>query len=161
MTAKAGIIDGKVAYAMTDKNGGLTALDNDATTTLLGWNLTSNGKADADYWQVVAGVDILSNLNLSANYVTVDYTSAIDRDANGDITSKTSVDEQEIYAQLTYKMSKNLSTYIRYGVYAQNTADHVVGRTNANDTLDANLNTDSRNDSIDDTRGRIQVAYTF
>ncbi|MBP6714948.1 MAG: major outer membrane protein, partial [Aliarcobacter sp.] len=68
LTAKAGIVNGKVAYAWTDKDGGLTALDNDATTTLLGWNLTSNGKADADYWQVVAGVDILSNLNLSANY---------------------------------------------------------------------------------------------
>ena len=29
------LVDGKVAYAMTDKDGGLTALDNDATTTLL------------------------------------------------------------------------------------------------------------------------------
>lgn len=161
LTAKAGILSGKAVYGKTGKDGGLTALDNDASTTLLGWSVNSNGKADADFYQLVAAVDILPELNLSANYVTVDYTSAIDRDANGDITGKTSVDEQEIYAQLTYKMSKNLSTYIRYGVYAQNTADHVVGRTNANDTLDANLNTDSRNDSIDDTRGRIQVAYTF
>ena len=77
LTADAGLIDGKLAYAMTGKEGGLTALDNDATTTLLGWNMTSNGKADADYIQAVVGVDILSNLNLSANYGIMEYLAAV------------------------------------------------------------------------------------
>ncbi|WP_419675729.1 hypothetical protein ACN2CX_09560 [Aliarcobacter butzleri] len=33
-----------------------------------GWTFTSIGIADADYWQGVLGVNILDNLNLSANY---------------------------------------------------------------------------------------------
>ena len=134
LTGKAGIFDAKVAYAMTDKEGGLTALDQDATSTLLGWNLTSNQKTDADYWQAVAGVDILSNLNLSANYGSLKYISA----AN----STTELEEEEIYAQLLYKMSKNLTTYVRYGEYTKETIG-AASKTN------------------DDTRGRLQVAYTF
>jgi hypothetical protein len=134
LTAKAGIVNGKVAYAKTGKEGGLTALDNDANTTLLGWSLTSNGKIDADYWQAVAGVDILSNLNLSANYGNVKYIS--------DIGSSTDIEEEEIYAQLLYKMSKNLTTYLRYGTYTNDTQVNGV-------------------DKNDDVRGRLQVAYTF
>lgn len=134
LTAKAGIVNGKVAYAMTGKDGGLTALDNDATTTLLGWSITSNGKTDADYWQAVAGIDILSNLNLSANYGNIQYISAPN--------SSVDIEEEEIYAQLLYKMSKNLTTYIRYGTY----------------TNDTQVNGDDKND---DVRGRLQVAYTF
>ena len=126
LTAKAGIVNGKLAYAMTDKDGGITGLDSDASTVLKGWNLNTLGKADADYWQAVVGVDILSNLNLSANYGNLQYT--------GD------VEEEEVYGQLTYKMSKNLSTYVRYGTY----------------TKDTGSTTD-----IDATTGRIQVAYTF
>ena len=137
LTAKAGIVNGKVAYAWTDKEGGLTALDNDANTTLLGWNLTSNNKADADYWQVVAGVDILSNLNLSANYGNLQYISAAG--------STTDVEEEEIYAQLVYKMSKNLSTYVRYGTYTKEST--AAGAR----TVEIN----------DDVRGRAQIEYTF
>ena len=134
LTGKAGIFDAKVAYAMTDKDGGLTALDNDATTTLLGWSLTANGKSDADYWQAVAGVDILSNLNLSANYGNLQYAAADNSDVE--------FEEEEVYAQLLYKMSKNLSTYVRYGTYTKE-------------------NTTSSKDINDDTRGRLQVEYTF
>ncbi|MGE4381883.1 MAG: major outer membrane protein [Arcobacter sp.] len=133
LTADAGLVDAKLAYAMTDKEGGLTALDNDATATLLGWNLTSNGKADADYWQAVLGFDILSNLNLSANYGNLQY-----------VTGTTDVEEEEVYAQLLYKMSKNLNTYVRYGTYTNE-------ETTAGNTVDRN----------DDTRGRLQVEYTF
>ena len=137
LTGKAGIFDAKVAYAMTGEEGGLTSLDNDASTTLLGWSLYANGKADADYWQVVAGVDILSNLNLSANYGNLQYIAA----AN----STTDVEEEEIYAQLLYKMSKNLTTYVRYGTYTKET------------TPAGGVTTDNN----DDTRGRLQVEYTF
>ena len=135
VTADAGLVDGKIAYAMTDKDGGLTALDNDATTTLLGWNLTSNGKVDADYWQAVLGFDILSNLNLSANYGNLQYSA-------DNISGAADMEEEEIYAQLLYKMSKNLNTYVRYGTY----------------TVE---NTTSNKKSIDDTAGRLQVEYTF
>ena len=137
LTGKAGIFDAKVAYAMTDKDGGLTALDNDATTTLLGWSLTANGKSDADYWQAVAGVDILSNLNLSANYGNLQYAAADNSDVE--------FEEEEVYAQLLYKMSKNLTSYVRYGTFSDETS--VVGTATA-------INND-------DTRGRVQVEYTF
>lgn len=137
LTADAGLIDGKLAYAMTNKEGGLTALDNDATTTLLGWNLTSNGKADADYVQAVLGFDILSNLNLSANYGNLQYIEK----AN----STTDIEEEEVYAQLLYKMGKNLNTYARYGTYTKETTE---------------LNKAPK-ENYDDTRGRLQVEYTF
>ena len=137
LTAKAGIVNGKLAYAMTDKDGGLTALDNDANTTLLGWNLTSNGKTDADYWQAVVGVDVLSNLNLSANYGNLEYKAS-------NVSGADKVEEEEIYAQLTYKMSKNLSTYVRYGTYTKDT-----------------ISSGTKTEDNDDVRGRLQVEYTF
>lgn len=137
LTAKAGILNGKLAYAMTDKDGGLTALDNDANTTLLGWNLTSNGKTDADYWQAVVGVDVLSNLNLSANYGNLEYKA-------DNTSGAADIEEEEIYAQLTYKMSKNLSTYVRYGTYTKDT-----------------ISSGTKTENNDDVRGRLQVEYTF
>lgn len=138
LTAKAGIVNGKLAYAMTDKDGGLTALDNDANTTLLGWNLTSNGKNDADYWQAVVGVDVLSNLNLSANYGNLEYKV-------NNLANAAEIKEEEIYAQLTYKMSKNLNTYVRYGTYTKEYKNAVSTADEIND----------------DVRGRLQVEYTF
>ena len=132
LTAKMGIVSAKVLYAMTDEDGGLTALDNDAVTTVNGWSTTVNGKADADYWQTSLGLDILSNLNLSANYNNLQYVNA----------SAQGLTEEELYAQLVYKMSKNLSSYVRVGTYTKD-----------NDTTNTAVN--------DDTRGRVQVEYTF
>jgi len=131
LTGKVGIVNAKVLYAATDKDGGLTALDNDAVTTVNGWNTTVNGKADADYWQTTLGVNILSNLNLSANYNNLQY-----------VNGTSDIEEEELYAQLVYKMSKNFSTYVRYGTYTKE-------------------NTTSNTDINDDTRGRLQVEYTF
>jgi len=133
LTADAGLVDGKVAYAKTNKEGGLTALDIDATTTLLGWNLTSNNKKDADYWQAVLGFDILSNLNLSANYGNVQYAIANGTD---------DMEDEEIYGQLLYKMSKNLNTYVRYGTLTKE-------------------NKTANTTQTDGTVGRLQVEYTF
>lgn len=137
LTGDAGLVDAKIAYAMTDKDGGTAALDNDAVTNLLGWTLSANGKADADYWQAVLGFDILSNLNLSANYGNLQYIAA----AN----STTDIEEEEVYAQLLYKMSKNLNTYVRYGTYTKETTAQGAATVENND----------------DVRGRLQVEYTF
>ncbi|MFX4212358.1 porin [Aliarcobacter butzleri] len=137
VTGNLGIFNAKVAYANTDKDGGLTSLDNDAEATLLGWSITSNGKADADYWQAVLGVNVLDNLNVSANYGNIQYKV--------DNTTSNEVEEEEIYAQLTYKMSKNLNTYVRYGTY---TKENKFGASN-------------NKDINDDLRGRLQIEYTF
>ena len=79
--------------------------------------------------------NILPELNLSANYVNVDYSTS----------STTDVEEEEIYAQLVYKMSKNLSTYVRYGTYTKEST--AAGAR----TVEIN----------DDVRGRAQIEYTF
>ncbi|MGJ0338896.1 major outer membrane protein [Aliarcobacter cryaerophilus] len=124
---KFSIVNARVAYTKTDKNGGITALDQDAKNTSLGWGITSNAVADADYWQAALGADILDNLNFTVHYGNI-------KGFDGDYKAN------ETYGQLTYKMSKNLNTYLRYG------------------TLEQKVDGDK---ILDQNRGRIQVAYTF
>ncbi|MCT7549752.1 major outer membrane protein [Aliarcobacter butzleri] len=128
---KFNIVNAKVSYTQTGKDGGLTALDQDAKNTTLGWAITSNGIPDAKYWQAALGADILDNLNFTVNY--------------GNLESKedaANLELEEVYGQLTYKMSKNLTTYVRYGNF----------EAKEKDTADK---------FIDQNRGRIQVAYSF
>ena len=93
--------------------------------------ITSNGVPDAKYWQVALGADILDNLNFTAHY------GNLKTDLN---TDSEDIKLQETYGQLTYKMSKNLSTYVRYGVFEEK-----IG----------SLKT------VDQNAGRLQVAYSF
>ncbi|MGJ0357149.1 major outer membrane protein [Aliarcobacter cryaerophilus] len=138
---KFSIVNARLAYTKTDKEGGLTALDQDAKNTSLGWNITSNGYADADYFQAALGVDILDNLNFTAHYGNL--SSDAKSVAAGDKwVGLADTKAKEIYGQLTYKMSKNLSTYLRYGNYEEKVKS--TGTTN-----------------VDQDMGRLQVAYTF
>ncbi|XQC04596.1 hypothetical protein ACOAJ8_05855 [Arcobacter cryaerophilus gv. pseudocryaerophilus] len=69
--------------------------------------------------QGALGADILDNLNFTAHYGNL----KADRTAAGRTTfnalyyglASAELKQQEVYGQLTYKMSKNLSTYLRYG----------------------------------------------
>ncbi|RXI27904.1 major outer membrane protein [Aliarcobacter trophiarum] len=135
---KFSIVNARLAYTKTGKHGGLTATDQDAKNTSLGWALTSLGKADADYWQAAVGVDILDNLNFTLHYGNLR--------AKGEtpvgVANTTDLKQEEIYGQLTYKMSKNLSTYLRYGNMTSE------GYDDGEKTVDQNM-------------GRLQVAYTF
>ncbi|MCT7508191.1 porin [Aliarcobacter cryaerophilus] len=127
---KFSIVNARLAYTKTGKHGGVTATDVDAKNASLGWALNSLVQ-DANYYQAALGADILDNLNFTVHYgnLKTDYNnSAVERKAN------------EVYGQLTYKMSKNLSTYLRYGTYERK---------------------DNGVKNIDENRGRIQVAYTF
>lgn len=137
LTAKAGIVDAKYAFAKTDKEGGVVALDSDAATTLQGWSVNPTGKADATYHQFVLGVQAMDNLHVSANYVTVDY--------DGDVlTAQTGSDNDElteIYGQVVYNMSKNLMTYVRFGTQEEKI--------------------DGAKDEELDYKGRLQVQYSF
>ncbi|MGJ0343821.1 major outer membrane protein [Aliarcobacter cryaerophilus] len=134
---KFSIVNARLAYTKTDKDGGLTALDQDAKNTSLGWNITSNGVADADYFQAALGVDILDNLNFTAHYGNL----SSDRQT-GKVVLIDDVKQQEVYGQLTYKMSKNLNTYLRYGNYERKDKSTGVKQ-------------------VDQDMGRLQVAYTF
>ena len=128
---KVSIVNARLAYTQTGKNGGLTAVDQDAKNASLGWFITSNGVPDAKYWQAALGADILDNLNFTAHYGNL----KTDLD-NSPLDFKL----QEVYGQLTYKMSKNLTTYLRYGQFEEK--------------LDSEK-------TVDQDAGRLQVAYTF
>ncbi|MGH2279169.1 major outer membrane protein [Aliarcobacter sp. ERUVET-7] len=136
---KFSIVNARLAYTKTDKEGGLTALDQDAKNTSLGWNITSNGYADADYFQAALGVDILDNLNFTAHYGNL---SSDTQSAGTKFVGLSNTKAEEIYGQLTYKMSKNLSTYLRYGNYEEKQKSTGIKQ-------------------VDQDMGRLQVAYTF
>ena len=139
---KFSIVNARLAYTKTGKNGGLTALDQDAKNTSLGWAITSNGAVDADYFQAALGADILDNLNLTAHYgnLKADRTAAGKTTLSSALVTGQELKQQEVYGQLTYKMSKNLSTYLRYG------------------TFEEKINSEK---TVDQDAGRLQVAYTF
>ncbi len=139
---KFSIVNARVAYTQTDKDGGLTALDQDAKNTSLGWYITSNGIADAKYWQAALGADILENLNFTVHYGNLEADASDKNTINNavkDIYGE-KLEQEEVYGQLTYKMSKNLSSYLRYGTFEQKVGGEK---------------------DIDQNAGRIQVAYTF
>ncbi|MCT7545638.1 major outer membrane protein [Aliarcobacter cryaerophilus] len=138
---KFSIVNARLAYTKTGKNGGLTALDQDAKNTSLGWAITSNGAVDADYFQAALGADILDNLNFTLHYGKIKAKDQTNSTKNFAI-NLTDYKAQEVYGQLTYKMSKNLTTYLRYGTYEEKEVS-------------------SGDKEMDQTRGRIQVAYTF
>ncbi len=118
-------------YANGDSDGSIVSLnDCDAATGASAWNVDACNKLDASFWAVSADIDLMEGLNFALNYANVDHETAGGAD----------IDEDEVYGQLTYDMSDNLSTYIRYGVY-----DQEVGST----------------DTIDQTRGRLNVEYSF
>lgn len=137
---KFSIVNARLAYTQTGKDGGLTAVDQDAKNTSLGWNITSNGIADAKYFQVALGADILDNLNFTAHYGNLKADGSTGTINSIFVGSDVELKQQEVYGQLTYKMSKNLNTYLRYGKFEQK--------------LDGEKN-------VDQNMGRIQVAYTF
>ncbi|MDX4037588.1 major outer membrane protein [Aliarcobacter skirrowii] len=132
VNGKVGIVNARVAYTVTDKDGGLTALDTDSQNTSLGWRLNTLAKKDAKFLQATLGADILDNLNFSVSYNSLEYTAAATTTVNAN------PEQNEIFGQLTYKMSKNLDGYIRYG---QQDMDKING---------------SKENS-----GRLQVNYKF
>lgn len=115
-------------YANTDNDGSafVSLNDCDAATGAQAWAVNACNKADADFWKVGADIDLMPNLNFALTYATVDYD--------------TDMEEEEVYGTLTYKMSDNFMTYVRYGNY----------------TID-NDGTETR----DQDRGRLHVQYSF
>jgi len=127
--AKTGIFGAKLNYGWTDKEGGAAALDNDAKTGMQGWTVQLNGVADATYLQVGVNAQVFETLNLALNYHVLEE----------DVTD---TKDTELYLQATYDMSKNLSTYVRFG--------------------QADLENQAANgDDVDRTIGRLQVQYSF
>lgn len=100
VSAKAGIVGANIDYGQTDKDGGWVTFDNDASANLQGWKLSLLGNADAKLMKAGLNVDVLPNVNLSANYVDLEIANS---DAN------------EVYATATYKITKSITAYARFG----------------------------------------------
>ncbi|MBU0925034.1 porin [bacterium] len=123
-SAKVGIVSASLDYgqtnAVTTNTTGVSLEGDggaDSDTTLQGWGLNLEGKNDASLVKASLGVDLLSNLNLSATYVDL----SVDGTANADAA--------EYYGQLTYKMGKNFMTYARIGQIDNDvSADNTRGR---------------------------------
>ena len=135
---KFNIVNARLAYTKTGKHGGLTATDQDAKNASLAWNATSLAYANADFYQAALGADILDNLNFTMNYANLTSEKT---DVVGAL-NKNDAKIEEVYGQLTYKMSKNLNTYVRYG------------------NITEERDSDGK-ESKDQNMGRIQVAYSF
>ena len=108
---KAGIFDAKLRYGFGGKDGTLVSFSKYSKAAMNGWNVDLGGdssapRPDADYLQTSIGVKATDTIHISANYNEVDSDVVGDR-------------EEETFAQLTWKPSKNLKTYIRIGEYQE------------------------------------------
>lgn len=130
--AKMGIFGAKLAYGWTDSEGGYAALDNDAKTGMLGWNLSLNGVDDATFLMTAVDAQVLPSLNLALKY------NVLDKDKT---STRSEEKDTELYLQASYQMSKNFGGYIRFGEVE---LEDAVG------TKDN-----------DGTVGRLQVQYSF
>lgn len=121
--AKFGIVSASLDYGQTNdidsvaKTGmGITSdKDADADVNLQAWKLNLNKKDDAALVKATVGVDLLTDLNLSATYADLSYGTAVN-------TAAAKSDANEVYGQLTYKMGKNFMTYGRLGTVTYDTA---------------------------------------
>lgn len=123
ITAKMGIFNAGVAYAETDTDGSgiLNALAKNGQT---GYSVDIAGTDNAEMMTYYASAQITPELNVMVRYDDIE-----DQDAGA------ADDHSELWTQITYNMSKNLSTYVRFA-----------------DGEDAN---------VDYKRGRLQVEYKF
>eukprot|EP01029_Cantina_marsupialis_P014013 TRINITY_DN3101_c0_g1_i1.p1 TRINITY_DN3101_c0_g1~~TRINITY_DN3101_c0_g1_i1.p1 ORF type:complete len:399 (-),score=129.27 TRINITY_DN3101_c0_g1_i1:247-1443(-) len=117
LTAEMGIFEGFVAYGESGSNGGLVYLDSGSATNMdYHWRITANGSADAEYLYVHATADVTDKINLGLFYSEADFDTAND--------------QEEVYVQAKYQMSKNFATYVRLGDYDidNNDEDGAMGR---------------------------------
>lgn len=128
------IVSAKLSYAKTGDQGsgsleantdGYAAAAEAASESLL-WQLGSATKAELDVWAIDASVAVTDAITLRAAY------------ADGDYVDGTKEDVTEVLGQVSYKMSSNLNTYVRYSV------------------LD-----DDHDGTGSQERGRIEVRYSF
>lgn len=133
-SAKVGIVSGKVSYAKTGDDGsgsmdsfaGSSATSGFSTETpseFLLWNVGTAGRADFDMVAVDASVAITPKISLRAAYVAGEQGNG----TNNDVT--------EALGQISYKVSKNLNTYIRYADVEDQGSDYTRGRVEARYTF--------------------------
>ena len=95
------------------------------------WRVTLSGINDASAIYASVDTQVTDTVNVALKYSGIDVGS-----------NSNDVDQNEIYAQVAYKMSKNLSTYARLG------------------QLEKDGFYDDGSD-LDSTIGRLHVQYSF
>ncbi len=137
LRAKMGIFGAHIGYGETDKEGGIVAADYSAETGYdEHWRVTLTGQQDSSVIYASVNAQVLPTLNIALKYSSLDDG---DLDTTG---TKLKQDEEEIFTQITYKMSKNFLTYLRLGTYeVKNQFAEGVSR--------------------DSTTGRLHVQYSF
>ncbi len=110
IAAKAGIVNATASYAKTGDNGS-GSIDNQTQTETetpaeyLLWNLGTASNADMDLYAIDASVALTDKISLRAAY------------AAGEIGNGSNNDVYEALGQVSYKVSKNLNTYVRYAEF--------------------------------------------
>jgi hypothetical protein len=132
VSGNVGIVSAKLSYAKTGDNGS-GAMDSqvdasglEGASEFLLWNLGTSNNADMDLYAIDASVKVTDKISLRAAY------------AAGDIGDLAESEVEEVLGQVSYKMSKNLNSYLRYAEY------------------DNSGTTDN-----DGQRARVEVQYTF
>lgn len=131
--ANYGIFGAYVAYGKTNKEGGQVSVDASSDAGMDDhWRVTLTGISDASALYAAVDTQVTDKINVALKYSDIDTGS-----------KSNATDHSEIYVQGTYKMSNNLSTYLRLGQYKVDnfyTAD--------NSDLKSNI-------------GRLNVQYSF
>ncbi len=94
-----------VAYGETDEDGGSVGIDGSSTSGFdEHWRLALSNNADSSMLFADVDVQITPKLNLALKYSDLDAGE-----------ESGTVDKSELYLQALYKMSSNLTTYVRFG----------------------------------------------
>lgn len=116
--AQMGIYGAYIAYGETNEEGGETALDYSSDTGMDDhWRVTLTGISDASVVYASVNAQVTEKVNLALKYSDLNAGS-ISNDK----------DQNEIYGQAAYKMSKNFTTYARLGQYEYNGDASNMGR---------------------------------
>ena len=130
--ANLGIFGAYIAYGQTNEEGGTVGTDAYSDSGMDDhWRVTLSGISDASAIYATVDTQVTDTVNVSLNYSGIDAGS-----------KSNSEDQSEVYAQVAYKMSKNLSTYARLGQFE---VDNYYGA----------------NDDLESTIGRLHVQYSF
>ena len=124
VSTKVGIVSAKLSYAATgDKGSGSLDQGLEGASEALLWNIGTKGRADYDAITIDASVAITPAISLRAAYLAGEQGTGV----NNEVT--------ETVGQISYKVSKNLSTYVRFA--------------------------DVEDQGVEFNRGRVEARYSF
>ena len=126
-SAKVGIVSAKLSYAATGdegsgslhSNAGGAAAGLETPAEALLWNIGTSGRADYDAFTIDASVAVTPAISLRAAYLAGEQGTG----TNNEVT--------ETLGQISYKVSKNLNTYVRFADVEDQGKEFTRGRVEA------------------------------